>query len=403
MASVNWEKYKLGTEVKAHFRHNEQVKRQATREHSNADIDTTRTHLNFACAGRSYEERCAMYDNAVQLASEREYVQEYVVKKGKHAGETKTRKTKGLKKDAVTCLGLETSAPAELSETDAKAWFMRVHKIMQDVFGVENVIDTDVHFDEVHEYTDPSTHERVVSRIHSHTNVLPITEDGRMCAKEICCRSNMVKLNNAIDEMSQREFGIKFNTGEYAKKKSVEQLKGESLKAENEKLSEKVSALVDIAEKAPKRKKFAFGEEQYTMSKSEHDEYIQMCEEMRTMSQNALAIEEDKKATAKAKGEAEKLKREAERMKRQQEQLIEQRAREIAREAVKRAEKREQEADDVKENARKAYEVYVANPFKEFCERMKSAQVRKVTQETIARTLIDLQGLSCEHINEFTK
>ncbi len=214
MASVKWDggKYKGAAEAKAHFRHNETEQRNQTGEHSNKDIDRSRTALNFSVIGRSYAERCKMYDTAIAEAA-------------KHS-------KRKLRADAVTCLGLCTYAPAELPEEQCAEWFTKVHGIMIDLFCTENVIDTDVHFDEVHEYYDPEQDELVHSRVHSHTNIIPRTSDGRLCCKEIYTRSNCVKLNGLIEEMTQSEYGIQFQTG--AKKKgtkTVEQLKADTLKA----------------------------------------------------------------------------------------------------------------------------------------------------------------------------
>lgn len=391
MASVDWKKCKTANDAKALFRHDEKDKRAETKQHSNPHIDKSRTHLNFSCVGRSYAERCAMYDAAVSAANERmSYVQEYTVTKGIHAGEKKQRKMNGLKKDAVTCLSLETAAPAGLSDAEAPRWFTRVHEIMCDMFGADNVIDTDVHFDEQHEYIDSVTHDRVLSRIHSHTMVLPMTADGRMCAKEICNRANMVRLNNAIEDMSQREFGMAFNTGEYAQRKSVEQLKGESLKAENEMLSAQIAALVDIAEKAPKRKLFARGE-QYVMSKEEHDEYMQMVAEMRTMSQATLATEEDRKAAAKARRSAERMRREAEQMKKQEDKLIQERAEQLAKQAIGKAQEREREAEQMRETYREQFKAIVQDPFEEFKKKIEDKQHMQEMANKIKQSIDDLQ------------
>ena len=214
MASVKWDggKYKGATEAKAHFHHNEKEQREQTREHSNKDIDRSRTHLNFSVVGRSYAERCQMYDKAIAEAA--------------------THSKRKLRADAVTCLGLCTYAPAELTDEQCPEWFGKVHGIMVDMFGVENVIDTDVHRDEIHGYYDSENGEWTMSRAHAHTNVIPRTPDGRLCCKEIYTRENCIKLNERIEEMTQRDYGIKFMTGEKKKgKKTVEQLKEESLQA----------------------------------------------------------------------------------------------------------------------------------------------------------------------------
>ncbi|MCR5728990.1 MAG: plasmid recombination protein [Ruminococcus sp.] len=215
MASVNWKKLKTSTEVKAIMRHNEQAKRQETGEHSNLDIDRSRTHLNFSVVGRSYADRCKMYDDAMIDAAN------YSKRK--------------LRADAVTCLSLCTTMPDGLDDAQAHNWFSRVHELMCEQFGVSNVIDTDVHMDEIHEYYDPDKDEVVKSRPHAHTAVIPRTLDGRLCCKEVSSRSSIMALNATIEDMTQREYGIHFMTGEGKKGKSVERCKAESvIAAQNE-------------------------------------------------------------------------------------------------------------------------------------------------------------------------
>ena len=210
MASVKWDggKYKGATEAKAHFRHNG----REAKEYGNTDIDKSRTHLNFSAIGRSYQERCKMYDDAII--------------------EAQTHSKRALRSDAVTCLGLVTYPPAELPEDKLKEWYTKVHGIMIDTFGAENVIDTDVHYDERHEYLDPVSEELVMSKVHSHTLVVPRTKDGRLCCKEIYTKENIINLNSAIEDMTQRDYGVQFQTGAKVKgKKKVEELKAETLRA----------------------------------------------------------------------------------------------------------------------------------------------------------------------------
>ena len=220
MASVNWEKHTSATDVKALLRHDDKELRAQTKEHSNKHIDKSKTAQNYSIFGRSYTERCQMYDTAIADA------EAHSMCKGK---------PRKLRSTAVTCLTLETPAPAELPEERQREWFTRVHEIMCDTFGAENVIDTDVHLDEVHDYTEPESKERRTSRVHAHTAVIPRTPDGRLCCKDIYTRSAPTRLNQRIEDMTQAEFGVRFMTGEKVKSsKSVEQLKLDSAKAEFE-------------------------------------------------------------------------------------------------------------------------------------------------------------------------
>lgn len=229
MASVNWQKLKTATEVKAIMRHNEREKRQQTGEHSNLDIDRNRTRLNFSVVGHSYAERCKMYDDAIKDAAQ--------------------HSKKKLRADAVTCLALCTTMPDGLTDAQAHSWFTRVHDIMCAQFGGDNVIDTDVHMDEIHQYFDPDKDAIVMSRPHAHTAVIPRTSDGRLCCKEVSARTAMIALNLAIEEMTQREYGIHFMTGERKKGKSVERCKAESVVAAQEEEQRAINHRHELIEK----------------------------------------------------------------------------------------------------------------------------------------------------------
>lgn len=355
MASISWEnKYKTATEAKAHFRHNERECRENTKEHNNQHIDRSRTYLNYSIKNRSYAERCKIYDDTI--------------------ADIQSKRKKALRKDAVTCLGLEVSIPPELPESRAIEWFSAYHNILCGFFGDENVIDTDVHFDEIHEYIDSATHKKTLSRIHAHTNIIPRTSDGRLCCKEISSRANIIELNRRVEEMTQDEFGVQFNTGETARKKSVEQLKAESLQLENALASEElernrqqIDVLADTMKFAPKQKRRNFKEvikevikgvppkEQYVMDKQAYDDYIQFADEMKRNVHNAVDSDENRQATAETLAEAERLKEQQKQLVKQQ---AEQLARQIANQAVMQANKREKEAEQAKQEAEQMKQQY---------------------------------------------
>lgn len=236
MASTNWLKLKSAAEVKALLRHDEREKREAAKEHRNYHIDKSKTHLNYSMIGRTYTERCNIYDNALQsaLSVAANNVETYVPKKGKNAGKTMQRKKGKLRKDAVTALDMYTTVPADLPECEYDRWLRAVHDIEVEFFGAENVIDSDVHYDEVHEYFDTWLKKWTLSRVHMHTTVIPRTKDGRLCCNEIFTRDNCTKLNDLIEAMTRKEFGVAFNTGETPRKESVEALKCKSFRAEKE-------------------------------------------------------------------------------------------------------------------------------------------------------------------------
>lgn len=329
MASVNWEKYKTAIEVKAHIRHNEKQCREQTKEHNNQHIDKTKSCYNYSLLHRSYEERCKIYDDII--------------------ADIQTHSKKTLRKDAVTCLSLETAVPEQLSEDKIQAWFLSYHRILCNFFGQQNILDTDVHFDEQHEYIDPETHKKTMSRVHAHTLIVPCTSDRRLCCKEISSRKNIVELNRQIEEMSQREYGVQFNNGKTARKKSVEQLKAESLKLEISANQETLKTQAEIMQKAPKKR--IFKKSDYHMSEQEHNEWLDFGETIKHSVNNALACDKKEKEISKRLDEIKKLKE-------RQEQLIaeraEQRARQLANNALLTARKKEQEAEQEKQKAKQA-------------------------------------------------
>lgn len=247
MSSINWKKMKSAEEVKALLRHDEREKREDTKFHRNFHIDKSKTHLNCSIIGRRYTERCNMYDEAVQSAEAvmASSVETYVPKSGKNAGKTMQRKKSKLRKDATTALNMCVPVPKDLPFSEYYRWFKAVHDIEAEFFGEENVIDSDIHFDEIHEYFDTFLKEWVMSRVHMHTTVIPRTADGRLCCNDIFTRENCKKLNDLVEEMTQREFGIAFNTGETPQLETVEDLKSKSYAAELELFNELEAKIAD--------------------------------------------------------------------------------------------------------------------------------------------------------------
>ena len=67
--------------------------------------------------------------------------------------------------------------------------------------------------------------------------------EGRLCAKEVTSRANMQRINQAINDMTQRDYGLDYMTGEKSKSRgSVETLKQRSRRAELEQTNEKLEA-----------------------------------------------------------------------------------------------------------------------------------------------------------------
>lgn len=211
MASCDWQKIKGAGEAKAMFRHCESEQREQA-QHTNKDIDKSRTYLNmqFGLMDEGYEAICKAYDERI--------------------ADLDSRENANKRKDRVTLIGLSIPSPKGLTQEQSADWFCEVWRILDEQYG-SDLLGGAVHFDEVHEYTDPATHEKRMSRPALHAYIVPEV-DGKLNAKKVSSRGCMVALNNTVEAMTKARFGVQFMDGSKKKsRKSVEELKQESDKA----------------------------------------------------------------------------------------------------------------------------------------------------------------------------
>ncbi len=227
MAGIGFKKLKSSGEVKAVLRHCDTEQRAKTKEHSNKDINPALTSMNFEILDRSYEECCQMYDKAMEQAE-------------------KNSKRK-IRVDAVRGVTNVYNCPKGLPKEQFKEWCQKVYNIVSDYVGEENMIQGYGHVDEVHDYYDPQTKEKTTSEEHLHIVFVPITKDGQLNCKGITNDNYFYGLNDAIEEMTMRDYGLHYNLNSkenkerrrrkqkgnskeerYPKWRTVEQLKVES-------------------------------------------------------------------------------------------------------------------------------------------------------------------------------
>ena len=227
MASVNYLKIKCSGDAKAMLRHCENEER-LQHEHSNKDIDKSKTHLNKQYC--SYEDSCWHYDARLKYLD--------------------TNGNKNKRKDRVTMFGLDIPVPEHLNRNEYSEWFDKVNSIVAEMYGGDNdanIVGFYQHYDEAHSYIDAETKQERVSRVHEHIYIIP-EHDGQLNGKWFSSKANMLKINNAIDKMTMQDYGITFMDG--SKKKStsaVETLKNKSLKAENDMLEQQNAKLIQKA------------------------------------------------------------------------------------------------------------------------------------------------------------
>lgn len=223
MASVQFYKCKGASVAKSIMRHADADER-LKHEHSNKDIDKSKTALNTSLYDLSYAEMCDRYDEAMQRYQ--------------------SNSKRAIRKDAVTLLDAIVTAPSEMNDALIDLWVSDVVDIINKHYKADVVLDAKIHRDEIHDYVDPDSHKTVQSRVHAHIFVLPEVEQ-RLCCKQFTSRQNIMSLNRRIDKMTRNLYSCKFMTGQKAHDRdfqTVEQLKRASDNAELERQSRQISS-----------------------------------------------------------------------------------------------------------------------------------------------------------------
>lgn len=181
-----------------------------TNNHSNKDIDTSRSNLNYELVNG---QRIEHYFTAVKKRISQGYT-------GK----------KELRKDATLACGVLISSDKNffdnLTEEQERQFFQTAYEHLCETYGKENIISAKVHKDE----TTP----------HLHAIVVPLTKDGRLTAKELFDRKALTTLHNEIPKKLKAR-GFNIERGE--KNANVKRLETDEYKRLKE--QNKVSVQID--------------------------------------------------------------------------------------------------------------------------------------------------------------
>ena len=269
MSSVNFEKIKQnGKPVSAYIRHNDSSER-LKHEHSNKDINKDLTSGNVDWEGIDY--------NAAQ-----ERYKARIAELDKVEGQNK-------RKDRVVAFALCVPIPKDVS--DKKAFFNDVRELFSKDFGVRNIIQGNLHVDEVHDYIENG--EVKTSLEHIHCLVIPEI-NGKLCGKKFSSRAAMSGLSKEIDNLCKARYHCNFLTGETPQHKTVEELKAEG---EAEKKALLQLADTDIVE--TKRKGFTdvvLSKKEYEKLTVQAERYKQIEEKNEEIKDNANKVKEAHKA-----------------------------------------------------------------------------------------------------------
>ena len=212
MASVDFHcKCKGGTEAKAIIRHSDKEERAKPEcKHDNPHLDKSKSHLNLAYKNISYAEAKSIYDKRIFELD----------------ATTNTNK----RSDRVTMFSLEVPRPPKLKPQQYQRWFNRLCNLVEDWVGSDNFIEGYFHVDEVHDYFDPKEKRWRTSVEHGHLTVIPEI-DGKLNGKLFSSKARITALNNEIEKMTMKEFGVHFKTGKGKRGQSVEEMKQETAEA----------------------------------------------------------------------------------------------------------------------------------------------------------------------------
>lgn len=205
MAGVSWKnKLKIPQDIKRQLRHCDGNCRLQD-NHANENINKDLTKFNLQTC--NYDTACKRFDDRIAYLE--------------------SLPNRNKKADKVLAFGLDIPIPDGIPNSELRNFTIKVNEIIKNTTGItsDDIVAIYVHVDEVHDYIDSSTKQERTSMRHIHQYVIP-NIDNKLNGKIFSSRKNMIAVNNAIEEMCQKDYGVPFMTGEKTKSnESVESLK----------------------------------------------------------------------------------------------------------------------------------------------------------------------------------
>lgn len=202
-----------------------------TENHSNKDIDDSKTHLNYDLIG--HERSTSFHEEFM------DYIKENRVG------------SRAVRKDAVVMQDWLISSSQEffdtLNENETKKYFETAVEFFAENFGRENIRFATVHMDE--------------KTPHMHMGIVPL-KDGKLTAKTIFDRNCLRMIQNELPQAFQKA-GFDIQRGE-SKSEKVH-LHPEEYKATMRAAQEKSKEIIEQAEKTAKTSYEELQEQSYTL------------------------------------------------------------------------------------------------------------------------------------------
>lgn len=184
--------------------------------HTNHDIDYARTNLNYDLHNSNdidFNKAVADRINSLKL-------------------------TKTVRKDAIVmaqCL-VTSDKPFfdKMTPEQTQKFFKDSYEFVKERYGAENIISAVVHMDE--------------ATPHMHVNFVPVTEDGRLSAKTILNRMDLIKSHDDFFKVIGKPYGLERGerSDDWKEHLSVAEFKKQTHQAELKNLDDKINALKDV-------------------------------------------------------------------------------------------------------------------------------------------------------------
>lgn len=203
---MNYSKFKGDADVRRLLEHSDRgIDSPDTHNHSNKNIDSSRTALNYDLKNRHGQTAYLYYKNKI------EKIAEY----------TKARTGKSIRKDAVTLCSWIVTAPKDLPDEKLRPFFENIYAWFSERYGEDNVVTASVHMDEV--------------QPHIHFQFVPIIEkDGirKLCAKDMETPTTLKNAHLQLQQYLEQKLDCDVNLLNGATEngnKTVSELKTETL------------------------------------------------------------------------------------------------------------------------------------------------------------------------------
>ena len=198
-----------------------------SKEGKNEDIDHSRTHLNYDLHNSEH----ISYTKKVNQIMKEGYT-----------------KADAPKRDAVQMVSVLISSDKEffdkLTPEQTREYFQINYDYLKEIYGEKNIVNSMVHLDE--------------KTPHMTFQYVPLTEDGRLCAKEVNGKTNLNRMQEELPKLL-RERGFVIDRGEISKGKHLRhkdhnqhkleelQAKGKELAAQEKDINKRVVEISRIA------------------------------------------------------------------------------------------------------------------------------------------------------------